>query len=236
MNNLWRRLLPSLGLAALVASPIPALGVEETSPRHFNLTGFRTVEVQAGIQVELVAGAYLVQPLTDRLPRDLDVRVEGDRLILGYKPLAWGTHRGPVRFRVVLPVLRALDLSGGAGAQVGPGLADPSQLLVTLSGGSQIHGAVTTGRLRLELSGGSQAFLQGAVGELTLDASGGSGLPSPGLRAQDSHLVLSGGASADLILEARAVIDASGGSHLRYFGHPRLEQSLSGGASVDGGF
>jgi len=236
MNKFWRRLLPSLGLVALSASPALALGTEETSSRKFDLAGFQTVEVQAGIQVELAAGPFLVQPLTSRLPRDLDVRVEGDRLILGYKPLAWGSHRGLVRFRVTMPVLKALELSGGAGAQVGPGLFDRTQATVLLAGGAQVHGEVATAKLRVSVSGGSQAYLQGSADELSLEASGGAGLPSPDLRVKDGQLLLSGGASADLILDDRARIDASGGSHVRYTGRPRLQQHLSGGAFLDGGY
>jgi len=215
-----------------MASPISALGAADTSPSTFDLKGFREVEVQSGIQVELVSGPFLVQALTDPLPEDLDVRVEGDRLILGYKPFAWSNHRGGVRFRVGLPVLEALELSGGAGADVKAKVG--THLTLELSGGSQVHGPLSTSQLRIELSGGSHAYLEGEVESLVLDASGGAGLTSPNLRARKAQLDLSGGASADLYLVGEAVVDASGGSQVRYGGNPRLEKHLSGGASVRG--
>lgn len=231
MNTFWQRVLPYLALVVAV-SPLTALGNAETAP-NFDLVGFREIEVQAGIQVELVSGPFLVQPLTQPLPEDLDVRVEGNRLILGYHSRVGSFHRSGVRFRVVLPTLGRLELSGGAGAQIGVGV-DPDQFLADLSGGAQVRGTVVTNQLRVNLSGGSHAYLEGEVGELFFDASGGAGLDSPRLRAQKARLSLSGGASADLTLGTQAFIEASGGSHVRYSGQPRLENHLSGGSSVRG--
>lgn len=232
MKRLWR-ILPSLGVATLMAAPVSALGTADTTHPPFDLEGFREVEVQSGIQVELVPGPFLVQQLTEPLPEDLDVRVEGDRLILGYKPFAWNHHRGNVRFRVGLPVLEALELSGGAGADV-KGQVHSERLELNLSGGAQVRGDVATARLKVNLSGGSRAYLEGEVVALDLDASGGAGLASPNLRVQKAQLDLSGGATADLYLFAEAVVDASGGSQVRYGGSPRIEKHLSGGASVRG--
>lgn len=226
------RWLPTLGVATLLASPAVALGAADTN-HTYAFQGFREVEVQAGIQVELVPGPFLVQALTDRLPANLDIRVEGDRLILGYKPLAWGNHRSGVRFRVGLPALEALELSGGAGAEF-KAKVDTTRLDLELSGGSQVRGPLSIAELSVDLSGGSRAYLEGEVGTLVLDASGGAGLDSPRLRAQKSRMVLSGGSSADLFLVDEAVVDASGGSHVRYGGSPRLQTNLSGGASVRG--
>ena len=223
--------LRSLTLAVLsLALALPAFGGQT-----YSLEGFQSVQVESGIQVELSQGPFSVERTTDAAPSNLVVTVEDHTLRLGYR-MSWtswffdGVRRN-ARFRVSLPELHSLELSGGAGVQLQYGRGN--DLSFKLSGGSQAKGTVNAGRITAELSGGSGANFQGAASSLDLRASGGSWFRSPSYTVQDGTFQFSGGSGALLILSGSVSVDASGGSSLEFTGSPKMvHQSTSGGSSV----
>lgn len=103
------------------------------------------------------------------------------------------------------------------------------------SAGALIH--VTNPRIEgIELSGGVVATAQtSSVAILLLEASGGSQLDCSNIRSDKVEIELSGGSTAKLTGQARALkIDASGGSKLTSaLPTEDLEINASGGSTVD---
>jgi hypothetical protein len=131
-----------------------------------------------------------------------------------------------------MPELTELDLSGGSIAGIVMKVTD-KDFEASLSGGSQLAGALETRRLELNLSGGSQSHLTGEADTLKVDASGGSQIRQQGFTVNKASFGLSGGSSAYIFVKEMIDVDASGGAQVFYHGNPRLGRtSFSGGAGI----
>ena len=201
----------------------------------YSLQGFDSIQVESGIQVELSEGSFSVERTSDPAPSNLVLTVEDHTLRLGFR-MSWTSWffdglRNTARFRISLPHLRSLELSGGSRAQIQ--YAKGNDLSLSLSGGSQVKGTIKGGQIDAEFSGGSWATLEGAASSLKLEASGGAWFRSPSFTAQEGTFDLSGGSGARLVLLGAVSVEASGGSTLEYTGSPQIvRQSTSGGSTV----
>jgi len=208
---------------------VSASGTSEV-PQKYEFQNFDAIEAQAGIQVEVLEGENKVELVQTPKPERLDVHQSGGTLILAFKPLTWSTSFGPTKFKVWVPRLRGVTLSGGAGAQFSR--TTGGDLTLELSGGSHAEGSFEGDRLNAHLTGGSLASLQGSAKTVDVSNSGGAQFHARDFVADQADVRLSGGAGAQLRIVHQAQIDASGGATLEYSGRPSIRQNVSGGATV----
>ncbi len=218
-----------LVLGVLPFQAAGASGTAEHSPRY-DFQNFDSIEVQAGIQVEVLEGDNKVELVQTPKPERLDVRQSGNTIIFGFKPLFWDTSFGPTKFKVWVPRLRSVALSGGAGARFFRTVG--GDLTLELSGGAHADGAFEGDRLKVHLTGGSVAELRGLAKTADISNSGGAQFHARDFVAEEADVQLSGGAGAQLRIVHQAQIDASGGATLEYSGRPSVRQNVSGGATV----
>lgn len=121
------------------------------------------------------------------------------------------TTSEPVTVTVTTPELSAVDLSGGAQAQV-----------------DGLEGAA----LDVSVKGGGRLTASGTVGEVSLTVDGGSGVDLAGLTATRVHIAIGGGSEATV--HALDLVDgfASAGAHVSVLGGALIEVAASGGAEV----
>jgi hypothetical protein len=133
-----------------------------------------------------------------------------------------------VRYRT----LEALCVSGGSTVTSGETIR-AGAFSHEVSGGSRSTLLVAGARCTLILSGGSVASLTGGAGDCDVSSSGGSVLHASAFPMDRCAVNISGGGTAELRVDGLLTVDASGGSHVRYVGNPRLGAiALSGGSTL----
>ncbi len=205
-----------------------------TEGRDF--TDFTFIEVGWGFEVEISRSDSYSINLTadDNLFDHIEVSQTGNTLTIGLK---WGYsyQSATLRAEIIMPELYELQFSGGTHGTV-EGFSSSHELVLELSGGSQLSGDFTTsGDAQFTLSGGSHLIgLDGAANDLRISASGGSGLGLSDFSVHDASVNLSGGSSATVNLDGRLDADLSGGSSLSYIGDPTMgDIEKSGGSTLE---
>ncbi len=89
------------------------------STKEYNLSGFTRINVRFAMEVEIVrADSYSVTITgSDPLINNIEVNLEGDKLVLGYNLNLVSFFTAPftrARARITLPDLRELNITGAA--------------------------------------------------------------------------------------------------------------------------
>ena len=190
----------------------------QPTTRTLDLAGFRDVDVSGTWDVTVTQGsAWSVEiSFPENLENALRVRVDGNRLVLGYDWNSRTGNRSAPSFtaRVSMPALAAVDVSG-AGRLRFSGFAG-DRLAVDLSGAGYVEG-----------QGGS-------YDSVVLDVSGSGRIDLRGVPVVDANVDLSGSASVVLRMNGGVLLaDLSGSSRVEYSGTIREQRvDVSGSASV----
>ena len=176
-----------LGTTRLAASSAVVVGEQIT--KTFDLEDFQSVAVEGAWQVNLTQGDEWQVEVShsENLEGDVDVRVRGDRLILGRTSSGswrwWRRTDSRLMARIVMPELSELSLAGASELDFSGFSGD--RLEVEIAGAVHINGS--DGRydvLDLEVAGASEVDLRGIVvtdaevdlagaSEVTLNMDGG---------------------------------------------------------------
>jgi hypothetical protein len=229
------RMFCCLLLVSALVAPAFARGGHEAlaAAKDSGLKGFSRIEVGAGIKVDIKQDAAFSVKATGPAGAvaNLDMRVHGDNLRIGYKR----PHFGPApTVAITLPVLLAINLSGGSVAALDFDATKSPLVKLDLSGGSRVEGLLLADKLVAEISGGSRIEVEGYGNEFLADLSGGSAFECKDWACDKAVVKLSGGSSARLAVQSDLVVNASGGSWVDYLGKPKLITDLSGGSRVQG--
>ncbi len=135
--------------------------------------------------------------------------------------------------RISLPALSGLDISGAAEAHVkGPVQAGSFELDLSGAGEIEIED-LTASSFDADLSGAASLMLhRGAIGDGRYDLSGSGDIRAFGVSHRNARLDLSGAAQAELTVTENLDAEISGAGTVRYKGHPKVSQDVSGAGSV----
>ena len=211
-----------------------APSVADAQQRHPRpLTGFNAIEVGGGIDLNLSKGDTFVVEVaaSDDVAAKIVTEVVDKTLKISRKTnfFHWGDG-GTVH--VTMPMLVALDASGGSDVKTEGKFAGDNLRLVA-SGGSNLTIDVEAGVLSVQASGGSDMRLSGTARSAHVQSSGGSDLNASALTADEADVDSSGG--SDLAIGVRQKISgtASGGGGVTYTGTPgSVNVNTSGGAEL----
>ncbi len=215
------------------APGIVARGSGRLLTREMDISGFTTVEASNAFDVDITyADAYVVRVTADdNLFEYLEVRREGNRLILGLDPgRVAALNNGTLRATVVMPRLQTVRLNGAARANVGV-FSISGTFAVYASGASAFKGDITASRVTAEASGASSIGMIGHTEELAVNANGASRADLSGLRTAGATAELSGAATVMVTVEQRLDYSLSGGSRLEYQGQPAIGKAEASGGS-----
>jgi hypothetical protein len=202
-------------------SPPPLSGQRTT--QSYDLAAFTGVKTSGQWQVTLERGDSWIVELSFPLELGgfIDVRKDGDTLILGYRlDRGWWSDFGSnealaMTARVVMPALEAVDLSGATRLEIS-GFTG-TELDIDASGAISIDSADSRyDELDLDISGAGEADLGGITAtNARIDISG----------AQNITLRMAGGSLTG---------DVSGASEIEYFGTISAQDvDISGFASIE---
>ena len=244
-----RRLALLLAVAASVAGCFSNDASGVVALRQYPVSPFAAVALSGEGQVFVAPGDYglVVSGEADVLP---SVRVErdGDVLVLG-RDVDWfdGVRATvPIQFRVTVPQLRAVSVSGSGSVTVHSPPADGS-LRVEAAGGSTADLTnIDAGQLevtaqdaavvrvvdvradavRFVLRGGARVTVAGVAEAVELDISGGGLFRGSGLQAQTVDAQVTGAGQAFVWAEGDLEAAVAGVGRIHYRGSPRVVKEL----------
>lgn len=177
-----------------------------------NVSGFSKIDAGGAVELEIAAGKdFDVSVETDdNLLEHVKTEVSGDTLKI-YSKGKISPAKG-VKFKISMPEIKDLDVSGASTADVSN---------------------VKTDSLRVVASGASNVKIGGDVKSFDSEASGASDIDAEGLRAENAVVEASGASSLTVAATNELKADASGASSVYYAGEPKnIVQNASGASSV----
>lgn len=203
--------------------------------KELSLSNFTKLDFSSAFSLEVTKGSsFKVSVDAERQEDldDLDVKVSGSTLVAKYKSgIGWRKNRKNVHFTVVMPNLKAVDLSGATRSKIA-GFNDLEELTLKLSGASNSDISLSADKVTMDVSGASKLKMTGKASKLNLDASGASDINCYGFTARDADVDASGASSVKISAQQTLNVEASGASSVRYQGNPSLRKSSSGASSV----
>jgi hypothetical protein len=224
-------LLPALALSA--CSQI-VVGSGDPVTEDIAVEAFTEVELVGSAIVIITAGEiHEVEVEAQRNVIDiLTTRMSGDRLILGETSGTTYSTSEPVIFRVRMPELEELEVSGSGTITVDDAPGD--RLAVRLSGSGDIHVSGSFDDLRVDLDGSGTVSASGSSDDLRVDVDGSGSFDGVELSTDDADVGVSGSGSALVNVSRRLEADVSGSGSVEYVGEPEnLDASVSGSGSIE---
>lgn len=201
--------------------------------RTFRETDFERVDLSGAYHARIRQGSTFRVVARGNEDDLNDVRVRTNGTTLEIEPrhsvrwFQWRTHH-PVVFDIELPTLAGLEVSGAAHADVS-GFRG-ADIDIDQSGASWLRMAVDGSQVKLDVSGASHTLLTGSTPKLTAELSGACELRGRSLKAVDASIDASGACRASVHVSHDLSADASGASHITYYGHPTDATTNSNGA------
>ena len=226
------------------------------STREYNYTGFNRVNIRFAMEVDIVrSDAYGVSIAgSDMLTDNIDVTLEGDRLVIGYKLNFISFFTAPftrASAKISLPDLRELNITGAARGVV-RGFSSPNDFVLNVSGASRLDlNEMAVGHLKFELSGASRidgqvkvagdaeihitgasrVELHGEAQNLHVEATGASRIDLERFPVKDARYRLTGASRGTIQMDGKLDVDLEGASTLEYDGQVTMGDVKVTGAS-----
>lgn len=158
-------------------------------------------------------------------------RVNGDRLEIqvNYKGMSnWSDLR--LKAYVSFKTLRRIRASGSSDVFIN-GVLKADSLGISISGSSDLRGALDVGVLKLDQSGSSDSKLSGRAGEAWIDLSGASDVKAFELEVRKCTISLSGSSDVNITVNGELSVVASGASDVTYRGPGVVRDVRTSGSS-----
>ncbi|GAB3756089.1 PspC domain-containing protein [Spirosoma pomorum] len=185
--------------------------------RQFSVTSFEKVDIAGAFVVRFRKGDQF-KVVADGREEDLDdikVKVDGDQLkvsIDGKGMFDWG-NRKRMGLTITVPTINELHLSGASKASL-VGFGNFDDLDLDMSGACRTVFDGTVNKLNVDMSGASNVLLRGRIQTLDVDLSGASKVDA-----------------TDTTID-KAIVEASGASHVNLGHVTSLESEASGASKV----
>ena len=196
-----------------------------------NVTGFSELNFSNAVEAEVEYGDEykVVVSIDDNLKEYVDIYKRGEKLYIGLRD---NVSYSGVNYKVsiVMPVLERLEASGASEIKLS-GFKSDNDLVVDVSGATEIEGFINVGNLYLKVSGASEIDLIGSGRDLTIDGSGASELDFSDFKVRNAEIELSGASEVVVNAVESLSVDMSGASEVKYYGNPRINHISTSGAS-----
>jgi hypothetical protein len=226
--------------------------------KNFELSGFKKIYIKFAMEAEIVrADNYSVSISgSETLIDNVDVFLEGDKLVLGYNLNLISLFAAPfshARARITLPELSELKVVGAARCSLtGFNSQDNFYLQVAgasklemdemtfskvkweLSGASNISGRITVREaMEIKINGASKLKMTGSAPEMELDASGASHIELDSFPVNNARVRLIGASRGIVKVDGKLDVLLEGASNLEYMGQTTLgDVRITGASSI----
>ncbi len=168
----------------------------------------------------------------DNLLPLLTSEVSGWSLDLGVQRNTSINPSRAIEYRVTMPNLKAVHLSGSARVEVGPGF-EMDEFDLKLSGSSSARVSdYSAQQTRVEVSGSGDIRLAGTSDVLNVNISGAGELDGSALETRSAEIRVSGTGNCAIRVSDSLDVRISGAGNVRYIGDPTVTEQISGIGSV----
>jgi hypothetical protein len=207
--------LPALGLAVLLVlsacSVVTGSGRVASEARQ--VSGFTAIDLSGTGEVTIEQGdtESLTIEADDNLLPALTSKVSDSTLKLGKKPGTTVRTKNPIRYRVSVKQLTALDVSGA---------------------GSVSAQNMTLQALHVDISGSGVVNLTGSAVEQHIEVSGSGRYEAAELPSQKVMADISGSGQVEVAVSNELQVDISGSGTVTCSGDPSVKQDISGSGKL----
>jgi hypothetical protein len=227
-------------------------GVVRTEARP--ISGVHAVRLSGGGDLDIRQGPAesLSIEAEDNILPVIETTMNRDTLVIGTR---WGTgelRANTLRYHLVVPDLRAVDLAGTGNIAIGPLTAtDLSAIIsgsgslsikqlqcrslrVDLNGSGNVHARqVQTDRVATKISGSANVDITGQTNEQSIVIAGSGNYKARGLSSKKADVDVSGSGSATIACADSLKVSVSGSGNIAYAGSPTVTSSVSGAGSIE---
>jgi hypothetical protein len=204
--------------------------------RSFPVTGFNRVAVAGAADVDVTTGqAVSVRATGPAAALDqLDIRVSGDRLVIGTKKNSgwhWGSN-DHVKVFVTVPMIEGLGVSGSSDVHVSAVKTARFDASVSGSGDLDLP-AVDADSVSLSIAGSGDIKAAGRCGALSIEISGSGDVNTSGLHCTTLTASVAGSGDISAFATRTAVAKTAGSGDIRVRGGAACTMSKAGSGSID---
>ena len=172
---------------------------------------FSQIVLEGAIEAEVFTGSKpgVTLQFDDNLLRQIETRVEGDKLII--RPKGSYTSKLELKAWITLPQLKGAIIRG-SGNLIGKNISTPA--------------------CALAIEGVGDITLTGKVGTLSATVSGSGSMALRQFQAQSVNAIISGTGSLDLYASKSLNGNISGTGSIKYAGSPKVKSQVSGTGTI----
>ncbi len=209
-------------------------GSGKVTQEQRNVSNFNEVTLAAVGELNIQQGdreSLSIEAEDNILPR-IKTEVEGGRLAIR-------TDRGvslsptvPIRYRLMVKELKALELSGSG--KVHTGGIRSQDFTVRLPGSGEIRmDELSADSLVAEISGSGSIELPGKVSSQKVRISGSGDYSARDLQSRSADVTISGSGESTIWVEEDLSASISGSGNVEYYGNPRVSKHVSGSGGIN---
>jgi hypothetical protein len=214
--------------------------VKDKNVQVRQVDAFHGIEISGGFDVYVspdAEHALAVSAATIELRDQIVTRVENGILKISLQTqgkVIRKLNQKDLKVYLSAPTLSLIKAGGATDVHL-TGKLKGDDLDIHLSGASDINGQIEYNKVDLQLSGASDATISGKVDKLQVIASGASDFKGKDLKVMKCSVSASGASNVVVNVSDLLEPKASGASHIKYYGSPKLQSvSLSGASKVVG--
>jgi len=209
--------------------------INDANAEKRNVPGFTGINVSNAIDIYLSQGDEdgIAVSATEIKYRDrIKTEVKDGILTIWYnnEGMHWATGSKKLKAYISFKSINRLKAAGASDVFIN-GILKANDFDLTLSGASDLRGAVDIVNLKASISGASDMTVSGKVGSLHIDASGASDLKDYGLVVQNCDAEASGASDIKITVEKELNARASGASDIIIKGNGVIKKMSKSGAS-----
>jgi hypothetical protein len=209
--------------------------INDANAEKRNVPGFTGIHVSNAIDIYLTQGDEdgIAVSATETKYRDrIKTAVKDGILVISYdnEGMHWATGSKKLKAYISFKNINRLKASGASDVFIN-GVLKANDFNLTLSGASDLKGAVDIMDLTASISGASDMTVSGKVGSLHIDASGASDLKDYGLVVQNCDAEASGASDIKITVEKELNARATGASDIIIKGNGVIKKMSKSGAS-----
>ena len=228
-----RRWLARIASAAWALSPRHPAFAAATVTQWHAVSGFDEVRWRATgeLRIEQTTREQLSVDAEPAVLSKLVIEVRQRRLWIGFAPGRVET-RQPIRFRLELKALAALDANGSGDIRIGP--LTGAGLSLVLAGSDDLQLARLSARtLDVRLTGsGSATIAGGEVEAQRIELAGSGDYLAPRLASRRAEITSEGSGDAQVAVSGRLTARLSGSGSVDYRGDAEVSSTVVGSGSV----
>jgi hypothetical protein len=177
---------------------------------------------QEGLQIEA----------EDNLIPYMDIRVEEDTLVIGFKSNASINPTRPMNFYVTVKNLNEVSLNGSGNADLKALKTDAMTITINGSGGAK-SAQLEAKSLKAQVYGSGRIQADGTVDDLSINLSGSGSFSGLDLQSATADITLAGSGDADVNASSTLNVTIAGSGSVRYRGNPNIgRMSIAGSGKI----